>query len=344
VAKLRTLERWNVRTLRRADIQMRQRANASPCRCLVTGGAGFIGSNIVERLVEEGQSVRVLDNFSTGKQENIEPWLDRIELVEGDLRDLETVREAVEGVDYVLHQGAIPSVPRSVDDPMRSHESNATGTLNVLIAARDAGVKRVVYASSSSVYGDSPEFPKREEMATNPLSPYAVSKLAGENYCRAFHEVYAMETVCLRYFNVFGPRQDPSSQYAAVIPAFVTAMLDGERPVVYGDGLQSRDFTYVANVVEANLLACRADRGAGGVFNAACGERTTLLELLETLERVIGREAEPRFEAPRPGDVKHSMAAIERARDGLGYEPEVGFEEGLRRTVAFFSDQRRSSD
>jgi UDP-glucose 4-epimerase len=294
----------------------------------------------VERLVEEGQWVRVLDNFSTGKRENVEPWLDQIELVEGDLRDLETVREAVVGVDYVLHQGAIPSVPRSVDDPMRSHESNATGALNVLIAARDAGVERVVYASSSSVYGDSPELPKREEMATNPLSPYAVSKLAGENYCRAFHEVYGLETVCLRYFNVFGPRQDPSSQYAAVIPAFVTAMLDGERPVVYGDGLQSRDFTYVANVVEANLLACQAQGAAGEVFNAACGDRHTLLELLEELERVIDCEARPRFDAPRPGDVRHSMAAIGKARERLGYEATAGFGEGIKRTAAFFKDEQ----
>jgi UDP-glucose 4-epimerase len=302
----------------------------------VTGGAGFIGSNIVERLVGEGQRVRVLDNFSTGRRENLQPWLDRVELVEGDLRDLPTVRQAVDGVDYVLHQGAIPSVPRSVDDPAQSHACNATGTLNVLIAARDAGVKRVVYASSSSVYGDSPELPKREQMPTNPLSPYAVSKLAGENYCCACHQVYGLETVCLRYFNVFGPRQDPTSQYAAVIPAFITRMLAGERPVVYGDGLQSRDFTYVANVVDANLLACRAEGAAGQVFNAACGQRTTLLELLEALEQVIGREANPLFEPPRPGDVRHSVAAIDKAREHLGYQPTTTFEEGLRRTVAFF--------
>ncbi len=311
---------------------------------LVTGGAGFIGSNIVERLVDEGHHVRVLDNFSTGRRENLAPWLHRIELLEGDLRDPETVHQAVQGVDYVLHQGAIPSVPRSVDDPLTSHQCNATGTLNLLIAARDAPVKRVVYASSSSVYGDSPELPKRETMPTDPLSPYAVSKLAGETYCRAFCQVYGLETVCLRYFNVFGPRQDPGSQYAAVIPAFVTAMLDGRRPVVYGDGRQSRDFTYVANVVEANLLACRAEDAAGGVYNAACGRRTTLLELLEALERVTGRQANPRFDPPRPGDVKHSVAAIDQARRHLGYEPIVGFEEGLRRTVAFFADRRPAED
>lgn len=311
---------------------------------LVTGGAGFIGSNIVERLVEEGQRVRVLDNFSTGKWENIEPWLDRIELIEGDLRDPRTVREAVEGIDYVLHQGAIPSVPRSVDDPMRSHECNATGTLNVLITAREVGAKRVIYASSSSVYGDSPELPKREDMPTNPLSPYAVSKLAGENYCRAFYEVYGLATVCLRYFNVFGPRQDPSSQYAAVIPAFVTAMLDGERPVVYGDGLQSRDFTYVANVVEANLLACRAEGAPGEVFNVACGERHTLLDLLEQLEVVIGAGGGACFDSPRPGDVKHSVAAIQKGQEKLGYEPGVGFEEGIALTAAFFENRGRTDD
>jgi UDP-glucose 4-epimerase len=319
----------------RANVQTFQRSNVSTF--LVTGGAGFIGSNIVERLVAQRTVVRVLDNFSTGKRANIEPWLDRLELVEGDVRHLETVRRAVKGVDYVLHQAAIPSVPRSVDDPLESHACNATATLNVLLAARDAGVRRVVYASSCAAYGDSPELPKREDMATDPLSPYAVSKLAGEHYCRAASEVYGLETVALRYFNVFGPRQDPASEYAAVIPAFVTLALDGERPVVYGDGLQSRDFVYVANVVDANLLACRAEGVAGQVFNVACGERITLLALLEALERIMGREVRPRFEPERPGDVRHSVATIEKARTGLGYEPGVGFEEGLRRTVAFFA-------
>jgi nucleoside-diphosphate-sugar epimerase len=220
---------------------------------LVTGGAGFIGSNIAERLVQQGERVRVLDNFATGKRENIAPWLDRIELIEGDVRDPETVRRAMEGVEYVLHQAALPSVPRSVADPLTTHQVNATGTLNVLLAAREAGVKRLVYASSSSVYGNNPELPKREDMPTNPLSPYAVSKLAGEQYCRTFAQVYGLDTVCLRYFNVFGPRQDPASQYAAVVPKFVTAMLNGGQPVIYGDGTQSRDFTYVENVVEINL-------------------------------------------------------------------------------------------
>jgi UDP-glucose 4-epimerase len=311
---------------------------------LVTGGAGFIGSNLVERLVAQGERVRVLDNFSTGTYANLSPWLDRIELIAGDIRDPETVCRAMAGVAYVLHQAALPSVPRSVADPMASHEANVTGTLNVLMAARHAGVNRVVYASSSSVYGNSPELPKREEMPTNPLSPYAVSKLAGENYCRAFYQVYGLETVCLRYFNVFGPRQDPNSQYAAVIPKFVTAMLDGGQPVIYGDGTQSRDFTYVDNVVAANLLACRAPAGeaAGEVFNVACGERTTLLELVAGLERALGKEATPEFAPPRPGDVKHSLAAIDRARERLGYRPRVSFERGLAHTVAFFQSRARN--
>ena len=303
---------------------------------LVTGGAGFIGSNIVERLVQQGEQVRVLDNLSTGRRENLAPWLSQIELVEDDICDLEMVRQAMKGMDYVLHQAALPSVPRSVADPATSHQVNATGTLNVLLAARDAGVKRLVYASSSSVYGNSPELPKHEGMPTNPLSPYAVSKLAGESYCRAFHQVYGLETVCLRYFNVFGPRQDPTSQYAAVIPRFATAMLGGSQPVIYGDGTQSRDFTYVDNVVQANLLACWAEGAAGEVFNTACGERFTLLELVEGLEGIIGKQARPEFAPPRPGEVRHSLAAIEKARELLDYAPVVRFEDGLGRTVAFF--------
>jgi len=305
-------------------------------RYLVTGGAGFIGSNLVEELVRRGERVRVLDNFSTGKRENIAPWLERIELIAGDVCDLGTVRRAMEGVDYVLHQAALSSVPRSIDDPIRTHHCNATGTLNVLIAARDAGVRRLVYASSSSVYGDSPTLPKQEDMPTDTFSPYAVSKLAGEHYCRVFYRVYGLETVCLRYFNVFGPRQDPTSQYAAVIPKFVTAMLSGRRPVVYGDGRQSRDFTYVTNVVEGNLLACRAEGVAGEVFNIACGQSFTVLELVEELGRVLGMEVRPEFAPPQPGDIKHSLAAIEKAREGLGYIPGVLFVEGLRHTVMFF--------
>ncbi|MBL7199912.1 MAG: SDR family oxidoreductase [Anaerolineae bacterium] len=308
---------------------------------LVTGGAGFIGSNIVAVLVGGGEHVRVLDNYSTGQQENLAPVLERIELVEGDLRDLETCRRAVEGVEYVLHQGAVPSVQRSVDDPLASNEANVDGTLNLLVAARDAGVRRVVYASSSSVYGDSPALPKREDMPTAPKSPYATSKLAAEHYCRAFTEVYGLETVSLRYFNVFGPRQDPASEYSAVIPLFIGAMLAGRRPTVYGDGLQSRDFTYVDNNVQANLLAATAPGVAGQTFNIACGERYSLLDLIAALNRILGTGIEPLFGPPRPGDVKHSLADITRAQEELGYAVTVSFEEGLERTVAWYRDRGR---
>ncbi len=303
---------------------------------LVTGGAGFIGSHIVDALVARGEGVCVLDNFATGKRDNIAHNLEQIELIEGDLTDLNTVRRAVAGVDYVLHLGAIPSVPRSVADPVASNAANVTGTLNVLVAARDAGVKRVVYSSSSSVYGDSPTLPKHEEMPTNPLSPYAVSKLAGENYCVAFHRVYGLPVVCLRYFNVFGPRQDPTSHYAAVIPKFITRMLAGKRPVIYGDGTQSRDFTYVANVVEANLLACQSECAVGQVVNTALGMRINLLQLVETLNAILGTDLAPELADPRPGDVKHSQADVSRIADLLGFQPVVEFEEGLRRTAAWF--------
>ncbi|TEU13612.1 MAG: SDR family oxidoreductase [Anaerolineales bacterium] len=303
---------------------------------LVTGGAGFIGSNIVQELVARGEAVRVLDNFSTGKRENIARFLEDIELIEGDLRHLDTVRQATEGVDYILHQGAIPSVPRSIDNPLDTDESNVRGTLNLLVAARDAGVKRVVHASSSAVYGDTPALPKTEEMKPAPLSPYAVSKLAGEHYCRVFYQVYGLETVALRYFNVFGPRQDPTSQYAAVIPKFVTAMLRGEQPVIYGDGEQSRDFSYVTNVVQANLLAATAPVVGGQVFNIACGQRYNLLELVATINRILGTDITPVHTAPRVGDVRHSLANIARARGMLGYQAEVKFEEGLRRLIAWY--------
>lgn len=302
-------------------------------RYLVTGGAGFIGSHIVHRLVSDGCPVRVLDNFTTGKRENIADVMDRIELMEGSIADLDTVRTAMRGVDYVLHQAALPSVPRSVEDPIASNLANIDGTLNVLVAARDAGAKRVVYASSSSVYGDSPTMPKREDMPPNPLSPYALTKLAGEFYCRVFYTIYGLETVSLRYFNVFGPRQDPASQYAAVIPRFVTAMLAGEQPVIYGDGTQTRDFTFVGNNVEANLLACTAPGAAGKVFNIACGERYSLLDLVNMINRLLGTDIQPRFEPGRPGDVKHSLADISRAAETLGYSPSVGFEDGLREVV-----------
>jgi nucleoside-diphosphate-sugar epimerase len=306
---------------------------------LVTGGAGFIGSNIVEELVRRGERVRVLDDFSTGKWENLAAFLDEIELVEGDLRDPRAVRRAMQGADVVLHQGALPSVQRSVDDPLTSHAVNVTGTLNLLAAARDEGVRRVVYAASSSAYGDSPTLPKREDMIPRPKSPYAVSKLAGEQYCRAFTEVYGLETVCLRYFNVFGPRQDPGSQYSGVIPLFITAMLRGEPPIVHGDGLQSRDFSYIANVVQANLLAATAPDASGRVFNVACGERYTLLDMIAALNDILGTEIEPTHTDPRVGDVRHSLADISAAEEVLGYRVLVDFCEGLRRTTAWYREQ-----
>ncbi len=309
---------------------------------LVTGAAGFIGSNIVEELVKRGESVRALDNLSTGRAENIVPFLQKISFIRADLADEQALAEAVRGVDYVIHQAALPSVPRSIEDPLASHEANATGTLKLLIAARDAGVKRVVYASSSSVYGDSPTLPKREDMPTQPLSPYAVNKLAGEEYCKVFARVYGLPTVALRYFNVFGPRQDPKSQYAAVIPAFASMMLKREEPTIYGDGLQTRDFTYVSNVVNANLLACKAEDAVGHALNIACGERISLLDLVNEINGIIGTDIKPRFEEERKGDVKHSLADISAARKKLGFTPTVGLREGLTRTVA--SIREKSED
>ncbi len=310
-------------------------------RYLVTGGAGFIGSNLASALLAAGHDVRVFDNFLTGKRENLaglaQDYRDAFELVEGDLRDLAAVRRAVDRADYVLHQGALPSVPRSVADPVLTNEINVGGTLNVLVAARDAGVRRVVYAASSSAYGDTPALPKRESMTPNPKSPYAAQKLAGEQYMRIFHELYGLETVSLRYFNVFGPRQDPASTYAAVIPRFATAVLAGEAPMVYGDGLQTRDFTYIDNVVRANLLACEAPGEAcGKVVNIACGERISLLDILGVLYGLAGRRVAPRFDPARAGDVRDSLADISLARELLGYEPSVPFSEGLSRTLDHF--------
>ncbi len=304
---------------------------------LVTGGAGFIGSNIVEELVRRGEKVRVLDNLSSGKRENLAPFMDRIELAEVDLRSYHMVREAVAGIDVVLHQAALPSVPRSVRDPLTSDDVNVHGTLSLLHAARSAGVKRLVYASSSSVYGNTPELPKHEGMAPNPRSPYAVSKLAAEQYCRVFADLYGLETVALRYFNVFGPRQDPTSQYSAVIPKFITAMVKGKRPVIYGDGLQSRDFTYVLNVVEANLLAATVDLPERGVFmNCACHGQTSLNDLVRELNRILGTSIQPEYAPEREGDVKHSFAAIDRMVSVLGYRPGITFGEGLDRTCAYY--------
>jgi nucleoside-diphosphate-sugar epimerase len=307
---------------------------------LITGGAGFIGSHLARQILARPETrVRVIDNLLTGKRENLADILSRIEFIEGDITDAETVRRAVVGVDYVLHQAALPSVPRSVADPITSDFHNVHGTLQLLCAARDAKVKRVVQACSSSAYGDTPTLPKVETMSPNPLSPYACSKAAGEMYGRAFFRTYGLEYVGLRYFNVFGPRQDPTSQYAAVIPKFVTAYIRDEAPTVFGDGTQSRDFCFIDNVVQANLKACTAPEAPGRIFNIACGERIDLLGVLEQLSTIFGKRIEPRFDRGRAGDVKHSLADIGEARRILGYEPEVFFAEGLRRTVSWYREQ-----
>jgi nucleoside-diphosphate-sugar epimerase len=306
---------------------------------LVTGGAGFIGSHICERLVRDGHCVRVLDNFFAGKEANLESFKDDVEVIRGDIRDAKTVADAMRGVEIVFHEAALGSVPRSVADPVTTHDVNITGTLNVLLAARDAGVRRVVAASSSSVYGETPTLPKHEGITPQPLSPYALSKLTGEHYISVFNKVYGFEAVALRYFNIFGPRQDPESQYAAVIPRFATALFEGRQPVIYGDGQQSRDFTYVENVVEANLLASEAEGIAGRAFNVACGGRYTLLELLNKLKAIIGSTIEPIHEEARRGDVRDSQASIEAAAEGFGYRVKVDFDEGLRRTVAWYQPQ-----
>lgn len=302
---------------------------------VVTGGAGFIGSHLVARLLRDGHQVRVVDNLSTGKRANL-AHLDGFAFYEASVTDRAALDEAFAGADYVLHQAALPSVPRSIDDPLTTHDYNATGTLTVLQAARAAGVKRVVYAASSSAYGDVEGDYKDESMPPNPLSPYAVAKLTGEYYCRVFTTVYGLETVALRYFNVFGPRQDPTSRYAAVIPLFITALLDGQPPVIYGDGEQSRDFTYIDNVVAGNLLAAKAPAAAGHVLNLATGSRITLLALVDKLNALLGTAVAPVHAAPRPGDVRHSRAAIDRARALLGYEPPVDFDTGLARTLAWY--------
>ena len=307
---------------------------------LITGIAGFIGSSITRELVSRGDSVRGIDNFSTGKRANLTSFRDRIDFREADLRDLDAVAEACRGVDYVFHEAAIPSVPRSIADPIASNQANIDGTLNLLVAARDANVKRVVYASSSSVYGDTPTLPKREDMIPDPISPYAVSKLTGEYYMRSFHRVYGLETVSLRYFNVFGPYQDPTSMYSGVLAIFISKMLRGEQPTICGDGEQSRDFTFIANVVQANLLACHAPapEAAGKFFNAATNQRITLNDTFALLRRLTGYEGDPRYGPERKGDIKHSLADITLAGKHLNYKPTVSFQEGLRQTVSWYRE------
>jgi len=307
-------------------------------KILVTGGAGFIGSHLTQALVGLGHDVRVLDDLSSGKRANLKPLGRHVDLKVGDCSDLATVRRAVKGREAVFHEGAVPSVARSVKDPERAHRTNATATLNVLLAARDAGVRRVIYAGSSSVYGDTKELPKHEGLRPRPKSPYAVGKLAGEEYLRIFAELYGLETLTLRYFNVFGPRQDPGSPYSGVISLFTTALLAGRTPVIYGDGRQSRDFTYVDNVVHGNLLALRAKGLRGQSVNVATGRRVTLLDLLRNLGRLLDRSPRAEKRPPRAGDVRHSLADIRLARKLLGYRPQVSFEEGLRRTVEWYRE------
>jgi nucleoside-diphosphate-sugar epimerase len=305
-------------------------------RYLVTGGAGFIGSNIAEKLVEMGEEVIIFDNLSTGHEGNIEHFRRKIKFVKGDIRNESEVRAALEGVDYVLHQAALASVPRSIDDPVLVNEVNVGGTLTMLEESRRASVKCFVYAASSSAYGESDVLPKREDMLPAPLSPYAVSKLVGEHYCSVYSKVYGMPTVSIRYFNVFGPRQDPASQYAAVIPIFVSHLLEGKSPTIYGDGEQSRDFTFVGNIVKANLMAAQWEGATGQVINVACGGRYTLNELYGMLCDLTGVSLDPVYADPRPGDVKHSLADITLAEKLLGYSVETGFEEGLKRTVEWY--------
>jgi len=307
-------------------------------RYLITGGAGFIGSHLAEALVKQGQEVVVLDNLSTGKEQNLAPAQagpGSLRFIQGDIRDLDTCRQAVAGVDFVLHQAARASVQRSMEDPLLSHQVNLTGGMNLLLAAKDAGVKRLVSASSSSVYGDREPLdePKREDMDPRPMSPYAANKVAMEHYCQAFFRAFGLETVCLRYFNVFGPRQDPNSAYAAVIPRFLFALLEGSPPTIFGDGRQSRDFTYIDNVVQANLKACTAPRAAGQIINVAGGRSYDLLYLLQVLQELLDSRVEPNFGPPRPGDVRYSLADLTRARELLDYQVSVSFEEGLARLV-----------
>ncbi len=309
---------------------------------LVTGGAGFIGSNIVYELVKRGHRVKVIDNFVAGKRENLEDILDKIKLIEGDIRDLGLLRKIIKGCNYVLHQAALRSVPKSMNDPISYSEVNVRGTLNVLIASQEAKVKRVIYASSSSVYGDSRQLPQNERQNPQPISPYAATKLAGEHYCKVFSKAYGLETVSLRYFNVFGPKQSLESEYAVVIPKFITSMLKDERPPIHGDGKQTRDFTYIENVAEANLRAATCKGVSGEVLNVACGKSYSVLELVKFLNQILNKNIEPYFTAPRPGDVKHTLADTTKMKKLLGLNPKVDFVEGLKKTVKWFKGQERS--
>jgi UDP-N-acetylglucosamine/UDP-N-acetyl-alpha-D-glucosaminouronate 4-epimerase len=309
---------------------------------LVTGGAGFIGSHLSEELVRRGHRVRVADNLSTGKRRNLD-HIPGVEFVEGDLADMPFAARVVQGMDYVLHQAAIPSVPRSVKDPITSNRANVDATLNVLVAARDAGVKRLVFAGSSSEYGNTPTLPKREDMATSPLSPYALQKVMGTEYCRMFTRLYGFETVVIRYFNVFGPRQDPSSPYSGVISVFSTALIEGRQPTIYGDGEQTRDFTYVANVVDGVLRACTAPNAPGEAINVACGTRISLNDLLRVMNGIVGTSLQPIYKEERAGDVKDSQADISKAKDLLGYTPSVSLEDGLRHTLDWCRSEATSA-
>jgi nucleoside-diphosphate-sugar epimerase len=305
---------------------------------LVTGGAGFIGSNICKRLVSQGCFVRVVDNLITGKKINLAGVIDKIEFVQADMGDSEVAQSAMKDIDVVLHQGALPSVPVSIDNPAATHKHCVDATFTLLLAARDAGIKRFVYAASSSAYGDALASPKVETMPVSPLSPYAVAKLVGEYYCSVFYKIFDLETISLRYFNVFGPNQDPTSQYAAAIPAFVTAILKDEPPTIYGDGEQSRDFTYVDNVVDANLMAARAERTKGEVINIACGQAVTVNEIIDMINSLLGKNVKPKYTDPRPGDVKHSLADITAAEKLIGFKPAVSFHDGLQKAIDWYRD------
>jgi nucleoside-diphosphate-sugar epimerase len=309
---------------------------------LVTGGAGFIGSNITKKLLEGGEFVRVVDNFSTGKKENIEEFFgnNNFEFIEGDLTDLDVCKKSVKDIDFVLHQAAVPSVPRSIEDPIKSNNANITATLNLLVASRDEKVKKFVYAASSSVYGDNPELPKKEDFPPRPISPYALTKYAGERYCQIFWNIYGLHTICLRYFNVFGPKQDPKSQYAAVIPNFISAFLQDKNPVIFGTGEQSRDFTFVENVVEANILAANCKEGDGEVFNIACGGQTSLNDLVNCLNEICNKNIKPEYQKERAGDVLHSRADILKAKNIIGYTPKINFKEGLKKTFDWYKNAK----